>query len=259
MPKLTIADAQLHYRFDGPADAPVLVLSNSLGTQLEMWDSQVPDFARRFRLLRYDTRGHGESSVTAGPYRVEQLGRDVLALADAHAIERFDFCGLSMGGMIGMWLGVHAPRRVRTLVLANTGAKIGRTELWNARIDTVRAGGMAAIADVVAERWFTPGFRAREPAAVARIRQMLLAAPPEGYCANCAAIRDMDQREVIARIACPTLVLSGTHDALTPPADGRFVADTVPGARYAELDAAHLSNVEQPQAFSRAVIDFLTA
>lgn len=259
MPKLTIANAQFNYRFDGPSHAPVLVLSNSLGTHLDMWAPQMPDFARHFRVLRYDTRGHGESSVTEGPYSVEQLGGDVLGLVDAFGIGRFDFCGLSMGGMIGMWLGVHAPQRVRKLLLANTAAKIGSAELWNARIDTVRAGGMAAVADVVAERWFTQGFRARDPAAVARIRQMLLDAPPEGYCANCAAIRDMDQREVIARIACPTLVLTGAHDGLTPAADGRFVAATVPGARYVELDASHLSNVEQPQEFSRAVIDFLAA
>ena len=259
MPLLEIGDAQLNYRLDGPARAPVLVLSNSLGTQLDMWAPQVAAFSERFRVLRYDSRGHGQSAVTPGPYTIERLGRDVIAMLDALAIERAHFCGLSKGGMVGMWLGVNASPRIDRLVLANTAAKVGTAELWNARIEAVRQGGMAAVADTVVGRWFTDGFRAREAAAVSRVRQMLLDTPPEGYIACCAAVRDMDQREDIAHISRPTLVIAGTYDAATPPVDTRRVAETVSGARYVELDSSHLSNVEQAGRFTEEAMGFLTA
>jgi len=258
MATVTIDGAQFNYRFDGSKEARVLVLSNSLGTNYEMWAPQMDAYASCFRVLRYDSRGHGQSAVTAGPYTIERLGRDVVALLDALDIDQAHFCGLSKGGMVGMWLGVNAPRRIDRLVLCNTAAKIGTAELWNARIDAVRRGGMAAVADVVLERWFTEGFRAREPMAVARVRQMLLDTPPEGYVACCAAVRDMDQRAAIAQVSRPTLVVAGTHDGATPPAETRRVADAVPGARYVELDASHLSNVEQASRFTEAVLGFLT-
>lgn len=259
MPMLDIGDAQLNYRFDGAEGAPVLVLSNSLGTTLDMWTPQMAAFSQHFRVLRYASRGHGESAATPGPYSIERLGRDVVALLDGLSIERAHFCGLSKGGMVGMWLGVHAGPRLDRLVLCNTAAKIGTAELWNTRIDSVRQGGMAAVADAVVERWFTEGFRSREPAAVARVRQMLLDTPPQGYMACCAAVRDMDQRRDIARISCPTLVVAGTHDGATPPADTRRVAESVPGARYVELDASHLSNIEEAGRFTQEVLGFLTA
>jgi 3-oxoadipate enol-lactonase len=257
MAKATIDGAQFNYRFDGPQEAPVLVLSNSLGTNYDMWLPQMDAYASRYRVLRYDSRGHGQSAVTPGPYTIEQLGRDVIALLDALDIERAHFCGLSKGGMVGMWLGVNAPRRINRLVLCNTAAKIGTAEIWNARIDAVRRGGMAAVADTVVERWFTEGFRTRDPAAVARVRQMLLDTPPDGYAACCAAVRDMDQRATIAHISHPTLVIAGAHDGVTSPADTRPIAEAVPGARYVELDASHLSNVEQASRFTEAVLGFL--
>ena len=212
----------------------------------------------RYRLLRYDTRGHGESAVTSGPYTIEQLAGDALALLDALEIERANFCGLSMGGMIGQWLGAHAPRRLGKLVLANTTAKIGSAETYNARIDAVRNGGMVAITDGVLARWFTPAFLTASPTAVARVRAMLDATPPDGYVACCEAIRDMDQREIVGEIGMPTLVIAGTHDVPTPPIDGRFLADRINGARYVELPAAHLSNIEAAPAFTSALIDFLS-
>jgi 3-oxoadipate enol-lactonase len=159
--------------------------------------------------------------------------------------------------MVGMWLGVNAPHRFDRLVLCNTAAKIGTAELWDSRIDAVRRGGMAAIAESVIARWLTEEFRAREPVAVGRVRQMLLGTPPDGYAACCAAVRDADQRAVIAQISRPTLVIAGTQDGATPPADTRRIADAVPGARYVELDASHLSNVEQAAAFNQAVLGFL--
>ncbi|HEV8257547.1 MAG TPA: 3-oxoadipate enol-lactonase [Casimicrobiaceae bacterium] len=244
-------------RVEGPPDAPVLVLSNSLGTDLSMWDAQMPALTTRFRVLRYDTRGHGASAVTPGPYTIGELGRDVLRLLDALKIRRAHFCGLSMGGMIGMWLGVHAPDRIGRMVLANTAPKIGTPEMWNQRIDNVRKGGMAAIVDTLLERWFTAAFRARAPEAVARVSAMLTATPAEGYCACCVAVRDMDQRDAIAGIRHPTLVIAGTHDAVTPPAEGRATAERIRGARYVELDAAHLSNIEAADRFTTEAVAFI--
>ncbi len=259
---MTFADlpgARLHYRVDGPADAPVLILSNSLGTDLGMWALQMDALSREFRVLRYDTRGHGQSTVTPGPYAIEGLGRDVLALADHLGIKRFDFCGLSMGGMTGMWLGINAPMRVRRLVLANTAAQIAPPELWNARIEKVATSGMASISEAVLARWFTTGFLAREQAAVAAMKSMIEATPAAGYIACCAAVRDMDLRADIARIIAPTLVLAGTHDLATPPANAAYLAAQVAGARMLELDAGHLSNIEQAAGFTAALLTHLTA
>jgi len=257
MPMIESEGARIHYRFDGNEDGPVVIFSNSLGTNLSMWDAQLPALAARFRVLRYDTRGHGESSVTPGPYSIMQLGRDVVRLLDELEIERAHFCGLSMGGMTGMWLGVYAATRIERLVLCNTAAKIGTPEIWNARIEAVRQGGMAAIADAVIQRWFTPAFIARAPDAIERTRQVILSTPPEGYIANCAAIRDMDQRETISRISTSTLVITGARDPVATPSDARYIIERVAGAHYAELDAAHLSNIEAADRFTQVLLQFL--
>jgi 3-oxoadipate enol-lactonase len=253
--------ARLLYRIDGPmsgpADAPVLMLCNSLGTDHTMWDPQVPALARKLRVLRYDRRGHGGSAVTPGPYTIEQLGRDALGLLDALGLDRVRYCGLSLGGMTGMWLGTHAGKRIEKLVLCNTAAQIGSPEPWNARIEAVRRGGMAAIESAVMARWFTPRFLAQPTPMLGRMREVFLQLSPEGYVAACAAVRDMDQRESIARIAAPTLVIAGTHDASTTPAAGQFIASEIPGARYAELDAAHISNVEAADHFTETVLGFV--
>jgi len=257
LPFIESNGARTHYQFDGPAAAPVLVFSNSLGTNLAMWEPQIPALSPRFRILRYDTRGHGQSTVTPGPYNITQLGRDVLGLLDALEVERADFCGLSMGGVIGMWLGIYGARRIHRLVLCNTGAKIGTPEIWNPRIEAVRKGGMAGIVEAVVERWYSPAFIAAAPDKIEHTRRMILVTNPEGYAANCAAIRDMDLRETIARITLPTLVIAGAKDPATPPADGRFIADRIPGARFVELDAAHLSNIEATARFNETLLQFL--
>jgi 3-oxoadipate enol-lactonase len=258
MPFLDLAGARFYYRIEGPTAAPVIMFSNSLGTNLAMWESQLPSLTTRYRVLRYDTRGHGESAVTSGPYTIEQLARDALALLDALGLERANFCGLSLGGMVGQWLGAHAAHRLGKLVLANTTAKIGSPETYNARIDAVRNGGMVAVTDAVLARWFTPAFLTASPTAVARVRAMLDGTSPDGYIACCEAIRDMDQRETIGTIGVPTLVIAGTHDIPTPPTDGRFIADRINGALYVELAAAHLSNIEAAPAFTAALTDFLS-
>lgn len=256
---LDTGDLRVHYSLTGAANAPVVVLSNSLGTNSSMWDLQAAALEQKFRLLRYDTRGHGQSSATPGPYSIEQLARDVLSLLDALRIDRVHFCGLSMGGMIGMWLGVNAPKRLRKLVLCNTAPKIGTAKVWNTRIENVRKGGMKSIAPGVLERWFTPEFRASSPQVVASVLKMLETTPPEGYIACCAAVRDMDQRDAISAIRVPTLVIAGARDPATPPAESRSLAERIPGAQFAELPAAHLSNLEAPEQFSSELIRFLAA
>ena len=257
-----LADGELHYEIEGPAEAPVLVLSNSLGTDLHMWDAQMPAFTEHFRVLRFDTRGHGQSLVTEGPYSIEQLGRDVLGLLDALHIERAHFCGLSMGGLIGQWLGINAGHRLHKLIVCNTAAKIGDPSVWNPRIETVLRDGpaaMVALRDASIARWFTPDYAQAHPDQAKRITDMLAATSPNGYAANCAAVRDADFREQLGAIAVPTLVIAGTEDAVTPPSGSHYIQAHVAGAEYAEFYAAHLSNVQAGDAFSQRVLEFLLA
>jgi 3-oxoadipate enol-lactonase len=256
---LELKDSLIYYELSGSEQRPVLMFSNSLGTNISMWDPQVPIFAPNFRNLRYDTRGHGQSSVSPGPYTIDQLARDVLALLDQLRIDRVHFCGLSMGGMIGMLLAMQSPHRLRKLVLCNTAPKIASAEQWNTRIDTVRKQGMKGVVDGVLERWFTPHFRSRSPAAIESTKQMLLTTPVEGYASCCAAIRDTDMRDAISRIQVPTLIISGAHDPVSPPYDGHFMEQHIPGAQYKELPAAHLSNIEAAEAFTMEVSNFLQA
>ena len=215
---LRVNGTDLHVRTDGPDGAPWLVLSNSLGAALDMWDLQVMAFSRDFRLLRYDTRGHGGSATPPGPYTIDQLGTDVIGLLDLLGIERAHFCGLSMGGATGMWLGVHAPARLDRLVLCNTTPWLGPPEVMDARIATLRRDGMAALVEGIIQRWFTADAITRHAVTVERIRQALLQTPLAGYVGCCEALRDMDQRAELARIAAPTLVIAGTFD---PGTDAR--------------------------------------
>jgi 3-oxoadipate enol-lactonase len=254
-----VPGARLHYEMSGTRGSPAVVLSNSLGTDLRMWDPQKRALDASFCVIRYDTRGHGESGVTPGPYSIAQLGSDVLALLDHLQVARVHFCGLSLGGMTGMWLAANAPERVDRLVLANTAARVAQPEVYDARIAKVRADGIASISDAVMARWFSPEFHAAEPATVARMKAMMERIPVEGYAGACAAVRDMDQRESLARIAAPTLVVTGGKDGATPPSDGQYIAAHVKGARLVELPAAHLSNIEQAGAFTSALTAFLTA
>lgn len=255
-----LAEGELNYCFDGPQDGPVLVLSNSLGTDLHMWDEQIAAFSEHFRVLRFDTRGHGQSLVTEGPYSIDQLGCDVLAMLDQLNIDKVHFCGLSMGGLIGQWLGINAGERLHKLVVCNTAAKIGDPSVWDPRIETVLRDGkaaMVALRDASIARWFTPDFAQAHPEKVRRITDMLAATSPQGYAANCAAVRDADFREQLSSIRVPLLVVAGTEDAVTPPSGGHFIQERVNGAEYAEFHAAHLSNVQAGAAFSERVLAFL--
>lgn len=259
MPFAKLLDAQIHYEWSGADTAPVLVFSNSLGTTLQMWDAQLADFSKHFRILRYDTRGHGQSSVTPGPYSIEQLSHDVLHLLDAFQLSQVSFCGLSMGGMTGMFLGAHEPSRFRKIVLCNTAAKIGTPESWNARIEAVQQRGMKAVTSAVIERWFTTSFRTTHATQARAMLSMLENSNPDGYVSNCAAVRDFDHRESLSAINLPALVLSGTHDPVATPADGRFLVERISGSRFVEVPAAHISNIEAQTEFNREVLSFLRA
>ncbi|MEY4932440.1 MAG: 3-oxoadipate enol-lactonase [Pseudomonadota bacterium] len=257
MPFIHANGHRVHYRLEGPDAAPVVIFSNSLGTRFTMWDAQAAALRDRYRVLRYDARGQGDSEVTPGPYSIDLLGRDVVALADALGLGRFHFCGLSMGGLIGLWLGLNAGSRLGRLVVANTAARVGTAEIWNARIATVEARGMPEIAVAAYGRWFTEAFVKRSPELAEPIRQGLLDANPAGYAASCAAVRDADFRDSVARIATPLLYIGGTFDPVTTIADGQFVVTRVPGARLVELPASHLSNIESAAEFTAALQTFL--
>jgi 3-oxoadipate enol-lactonase len=258
MPEIKTDDGcDIHVEVEGPHNAPVLMLSNSLGTNLRMWDHQVAPWCRHFRLVRYDRRGHGQSSVPKGPYTMERLGRDVLAVIDTLNIAKINWCGLSMGGMVGQWLGAHAPDRVDKLVLSNTSSFFSDKSIWEGRLKTVRDKGLAAIVDANMERWFTKEFRERNPQAIARMREMFLATKADGYIGCGEAIRDMDHRPLLAKINAPTLVIAGKHDPATTLEANEFICEHVPNADIAVLDTAHIANVEQPKLYVDTVLNFL--
>ena len=250
---------ELNHRINGPYDAPVVVLSNSLGASMEMWAPQVPALSVRFRVLRYDTRGHGDSPVPQGPYELADLGQDVLELLDGNEIERAHFCGLSMGGSTGMWLAANTPERIDRLVLLCTSAYFGNPEMWIERAATVREQGTEAVADGGIGRWFTDAFREREPAIVARFRAMIASQPDDGYAELCGVLQRLDVRDELARIAAPTLVIAGAQDPSTPPEPhAQLIAGRIPGARLEVLDpGAHLINVERAEEVTDLILNHL--
>jgi 3-oxoadipate enol-lactonase len=247
----------LNVRIEGRDDAPVLMLSNSLGTNLTMWDDQASEFAKHFRLIRYDRRGHGKSGVPKGPYSFDRFGRDILAILDALKVDKANWCGLSMGGMDGQWLGANAAGRIDKLVLANTHYYYPEKAPWADRIRFVQRNGLEKLVEANMERWFTKHFRDSQPQAMARMTEMFVATDPEGYVACVEAIRDIDFRASNPRITTPTLVIVGAQDPSTPPSAGETIAHAIKGAKLVSLDAAHISNVEQPKAFTEAVLAFL--
>jgi len=258
MPMINADDGcPIHVEVAGRSGAPALMLSNSLGTDLTMWNDQVAEFDKHFRLIRYDHRGHGQSGVPQGPYSMERLGRDVIAVLDALEIEKTNWCGLSMGGMVGQWLGANAPSRVGKLIFSNTNFYYADKGPWNDRIKFVSEKGLEALVDANMQRWFTDGFRARAPETIARMKAMFVATKLPGYIACCEAVRDLDFRASNPSIAAPVLVIVGAKDAATPPAFGEAICRQIKGARLVSIDAAHIANVEQPKAYSEAVLDFL--
>jgi 3-oxoadipate enol-lactonase len=249
---------RIAYRFDGPADKPALVLSNSIGVTLNMWDLQIPELSKHFRVLRYDTRGHGDSGVPAGAYSIDRLGRDVIELLDALGIGRAHFCGLSLGGAVGQWLGIHTPDRIDRLILCNTSSFLGPADQWDRGIASVlQAENMSGTAEMFLSNWFPPQMLEAESATIETFRAMLLATHPQGLAGCWAAVRDMDMRRTVALIRSPTLVIAGQYDTVTLPSHSELIAATVPGAKLVVLPAVHLSNIEYPAAFLNTALEFL--
>jgi 3-oxoadipate enol-lactonase / 4-carboxymuconolactone decarboxylase len=258
MPNITLGNQSCFFRLDGAPDRPVLVFSHSLGLDHGMWDAQAADVLPYFQVLRYDTRGHGASSVPAGDYSIAALARDVLALTDALGIEQFAFCGLSLGGMIGQWLAAEAPQRLTHLVLANTTSRLTDPQPMEARRRAVLESGMKAVEDLVMGRFFAPSVVTSGSPQVESARRTLLSTKPVGYAGCCAAIRDMDHTALLTRIRVPTLIISGDLD-VGMPWDGHaaILSRDIEGSRVVRLPAAHISNLECPRSFSAALLDFL--
>jgi 3-oxoadipate enol-lactonase len=257
MPKTESDGARLYYEVSGNPRGTLLVLANSLGSNLHMLDKVLPALESRHRVLRFDMRGHGESTLAPEPFTIEQLGRDVLRLLDEVEVDRANVCGLSLGGLVTLWLGIHAPERLHRLIFANTAARIGNREAWEQRIATVQSTGMSPLAAATVERWFTPAYRASHPEEMEQIRQMIAATDPRGYMACCAVLRDADLRAQIGAIKAASLVITGTHDPATPPSDGLALHAGIRESRYLELDAAHLSAWECADKFANAVVQHL--
>lgn len=260
MPFMTMSDGcSIHYRFDGEEDRPVVVLSNSLGSTLAMWEPQMASLTERYRVLRYDNRGHGQSDAPPGPYTIDRIATDARELIAGLELAPVLWCGLSMGGMVGMWLGANAAHTLKRAVLANTSPLIGQPDVWNQRIAMAEKEGMEALAKTVMPRWLTPPFMAAHPEIAAELAGMIAATPLQGYIGAAAAVRDMDLRDSLSRITVPVLVIAGSQDPSTPPSMGEQIVSGVTGARIAILAAAHLSNVEQPEEFNRLILDFFDA
>jgi 3-oxoadipate enol-lactonase len=249
--------ASLHVEAEGSEFLPALMLSNSLGTDLNLWGFQVQEFSKRFRVVRYDRRGHGRSSLGNAPRTMETLGRDALAIMDALGLDTVHWCGISMGGMVGQWLAANAPGRIDKLILSNTSAYFPNRAPWDNRIKAIRENGLDSIADAIMAIWFTADFRARAPETVAIMRAMLCATPVEGYIASCETVRDMDLRPLLPMITAPTLVIAGKHDQSTPVEAADYIRAHVESALLTVLDAAHITNVELPAVYTELVTNFL--
>ena len=248
---------RIAYRLDGEAGRPTLMLSNSIGTSLHMWDGEVEPLSRYFRVLRYDLRGHGGSAVPPGAYSLDRLGRDVVEVLDHLGIARVHFCGTSIGGFIGQWLGIHLPERIDRLVVSNTSPYVGPASQWDEMIRQVLASDIASSADALLKRWFPERMFANHPETVSRYREMILRTSPQGIAGCLAAVRDTDLRRTIPLIPVSTLVIGGEEDTPTIPAHSQALADAIPGAELQFLPGIHMLCAEHPREYLASVVEFL--
>lgn len=249
----------LHYRLAGPEGAAVVALANSLGTDARIWDGVIARLSSRYRVLSYDKRGHGLSDTPPGDYALNDHVDDLLGLLDHLGIDRLALAGVSVGGLIAQGLALRAPQRLTALVLCDTAPKVGDAAGWNSRIDTVRNQGLSAIADLVMDRWFSPGFQQQQPDELAGWRNLFLRSDPLGYMATCATLRDTDLTTQIGAIAVPTLVVAGAADRSTPVDLVRSCADSIAGALFEILDGVgHIPSIEQPAALAALMTEFFT-
>ncbi|WP_299151614.1 3-oxoadipate enol-lactonase [uncultured Acinetobacter sp.] len=259
MPTFTSNDAQINYQTFGDATKPALVFSNSLGTKFSMWQPQIEFFQKDYFVGCYDTRGHGGSTAPQGPYQLDQLGQDVIHLLDHLNIQKAAFCGISMGGLTGQWLAINHPERFNHVIVANTAAKIGQEQAWLERAALVRAQGLAPIASTAASRWFTEPFIQSNAAIVAELSNDLGAGSPEGYASCCEALAKADLREQIKSVLVPVLIVAGQQDPVTTVADAQAMQHSIVNSQLCEINASHISSVEQAEAFNQAVQAFLAA
>jgi len=257
MSKIKIQHTTLNYLFNDFKKEQTIVFSNSLGTDLTMWDKQVESLGAEFNILRYDTRGHGKSEVPEGEYSIEMLGNDVVELLDFLKIEKVNFCGLSIGGLTGQWLGIHEPERLNKLILCNTAVKIGNKEGWNTRIEAVQKNSLVRIVSATQERWFTPEFVSKNKAEVDAVLAKFVQTPLAGYSSCCAAVRDADFTNEVSEISVPTLIISGTEDLVTTVKDGDFLMEKIPNSILAAFKTAHISNIEKAEDFTKLLIEFI--
>ncbi len=250
-------DAQIHFLVEGPADAPALLLIHPLGGSLEIWDQLAAALVDRYRVIRYDMRGHGLSTSVPGDYTIDDLGNDALAVLDAAGVVTAHVAGISIGGLTSMWLGIHAAGQIRSLFVAQSAAKVGTVERWEERRALVREKGLSAAADLAMQAWFTPEFLATSPVEAERCHFMIAQTSPDGYLGCCAALRDADLRADLSRITVPTLVLAGERDPSTTIADAELIVAAVPGARLTTLPCAHMSVAERPAEFLALVESWL--
>ncbi len=259
MPTFISNNAEIHYQTFGDHTQPALIFSNSLGTNFRMWQPQIDALQHDFYIVCYDTRGHGQSSAPQGPYSLDQLGKDVIHLLDHLHIDTAIFCGISMGGLTGQWLAIHHPDRFNHVLVCNTAAKIGQENAWNERAQMVREQGLDSIASTAASRWFTPSFIENHADIVRTLSNNLAAGSPEGYASCCEALSKADLRDELKKIRIPVLVIAGRKDPVTTVADAQYMVNHIKSSALFEIDASHISNIEQPDAFNQALKQFISA
>lgn len=257
MPTFTSNDAEINYQTFGDSTQSALIFSNSLGTQYSMWQSQIDALKDDFFIVCYDTRGHGNSSAPKGAYTIEQLGNDVINLLDHLDIQTAIFCGISLGGLTGQWLAIHHPQRFKKMIICNTAAKIGQEQAWNERAQLVREQGLAAVAASAASRWFTESFIQSHSKLVSKLSNELATTNPQGYASCCDALAKADLSAQIQSISIPVLVVTGTQDPITTTKDAQFIVNNIRNSALFEIEASHISNIEQPEAFNHAVYAFV--